>query len=372
MHDRPNSTQQQEGPHDDHDRLTRRDLLARVGATVAVGGIAAGTAWWLRDPKGDAGLPKFTGTKLPNYFARVAFPASNPRLSIARGPTGRIDEMVEAAVRGLDGGLGISRFIERGDVVLIKPNVGFGRPPRIAATTHPEVVRSVIRLCKKADAKRIIVADNPMESPEACFAKSGIGAVGAAEGAEVMLHTQAHDAVVTIRDNPPDRSKGEAFSKWPAFLTPLRSATKVIGVPVVKDHNRCSASMAMKNWYGLLSGPRAQLHQAIHETVSDLGLMISPSLIIVDATRVMVSNGPTGGRPSDIRITNTIVAAVDQVAADAWCYENLLQRDPAQLAYLDLAYQKFGSEPFQTTGRLGQRDWTRYKREGLLVETNVG
>ena len=138
---------------------------------------------------------------------------------------------------------------------------------------------------------------------------------------------------------------------------------------VVKDHNLCYASLGMKGWYGLLGGRRNQFHQAIHEIISDLGYMISPTLMIADGTRVLMRNGPTGGRLQDVKPGNTIVAGVDQVACDAWCYENLLGRDPAKLAYLEMACEKFGRG--QLPHRLGQRDWQDYKRRGLVAEINV-
>jgi uncharacterized protein (DUF362 family) len=160
------------------------------------------------------------------------------------------------------------------------------------------------------------------------------------------------------------------------FWEPLREANKVIGIPVIKDHNLCYASMGLKNWYGLLGGRRNQFHQAIHNIISDLGLMLSPTLMIVDGTRVMMRNGPTGGSLSDVRDANSIVASVDPLACDAWCYENLLERDPAALRYLDLAQEKFGEQEagprsYAEAGRFGTRHWTDYRNRGLIVETVV-
>jgi uncharacterized protein (DUF362 family) len=134
--------------------------------------------------------------------------------------------------------------------------------------------------------------------------------------------------------------------------------------------------MGMKNWYGLLGGRRNQFHQAIHNIVSDLGFMMSPTLMIIDGTRVMMRNGPTGGRLDDVKEMNTIVASVDQLACDAWCYEHLLGRDPAALRYLELAEQKFGEtdageRSYANARRFGTRDWTRYSRQGKIAETNV-
>ncbi len=357
---------------------TRRDLIVRGGQTVVVAGAAAAVARYLHDPRGDAGLQPPEPIQLKDYFSSVSFSPAAPRISAAYGSESGIDDveqvtrMVKAAVGGLDRDLGMRKFISRGDVVMLKPNVGFDRGPQLAATTNPQVVRAVIRLCKEAGARKVIVADNPIENPPACFAKSGIQQAAEDEGATVVIHGSAHDAPVQVRPGNPDAARNEALGTWPIFWTPLREATKVIGIPPIKDHNLCYASMGMKNWYGLLGGRRNQFHQAIHNIVSDLGYMMRPTLIIVDGTRVMMYNGPTGGRLEDVRVGGVagrpvIVASVDQLACDSWCVQNLLGRDPAAVSYLEMAYAKFGQDP----RRLTAASWQDYKTQGKVVETTI-
>jgi uncharacterized protein (DUF362 family) len=134
--------------------------------------------------------------------------------------------------------------------------------------------------------------------------------------------------------------------------------------------------MTLKNWYGLLGGRRNRLHQAIHDTISDLALMMSPTLVIADATRVMMSNGPTGGRISDVKPGGelgrpVVIASVDPVACDAWCCEKLLGRDPNELTYLALAEEKLAAQTALGNKRIGRTDWRFYERGGLLEMTNV-
>ncbi|HSW44980.1 MAG TPA: DUF362 domain-containing protein [Phycisphaerae bacterium] len=357
---------------------TRRDVIVRGGQTVVAAGLATGAAWWLYDPRGDAGLQQPEPIRLKDYFSAVEFSPAAPRISAAYGPPESIDQfeqmlrMARAAVGGLDADRGMARFIRKGDVVMLKPNVGFDRGPQLAATTNPQVVRAVIRLCREAGARKVIVADNPIENPPACFAKSGIQSAAEAEGATVVIHSDSHDAPVQVRAGSPDPSRGEALGTWPIFWTPLREADKVIGIPPIKDHNLCYASMGMKNWYGLLSGRRNQFHQAIHDIVSDLGFMMKPTLMVIDGTRVMMRNGPTGGRLDDVQIGGVggrpvVVASVDQLACDSWCLQNLLGRDPAAVSYLSLAYQKFGQDPT----RLVAPSWQDYKLQGKIVETTI-
>ncbi|MCK4340511.1 MAG: DUF362 domain-containing protein [Phycisphaerae bacterium] len=363
-----------------------------MGAVLAAGAAAAG-GYLLHDPKGDAGLGDgaegMRGTNglkgLKNYFADVDFPASNPRISVALGDSparesflapADIEKLVRAAVGGLDSARGMKRFISKGDVVLLKPNVGFDRPPHLGATTQPEVVRAVIRLCREAGAGRVVITDNPIESPRACFARSGLRRVAEAEGARILLPDQGRFEVLAIREREPDARRGEALGCWPILFQPLDEATKVIGMAPIKDHNLCSASMNLKNWYGLLGGRRNQLHQAIHNAVSDLGLLISPTLVIADATRVMMRNGPTGGRLSDVKPGGelgrpAVIAAVDPVACDAWCYQHLLGRDPARLTYLALSHEKIAARIAGGQRRFGERTWQVYDRQGKIVTTSL-
>lgn len=368
--DKPHASEETNPPER---QWTRRDLLLRGGGTVVVAGAGALAAGLLYDPAGDAGLQQPDPIRLKDYFANVSHKPSMPHISAAYGDIEDVRRMVNASMCGLTGEqdpvVAMRHFVSRGDVVMIKPNVGFDRGPLLGATTNPDVVRALIQLCKEAGARKVVVADNPIESPAACFAKSGIKAAAEAEGASVIIHSNAHDAPVQVRAGTPDPTRHEALGTWPIFWKPLQEADKVIGVPPIKDHNLCHASMSMKNWYGLLGGRRNQFHQAIHDIVSDLGYMMKPTLIVVDGTRVMMKNGPTGGRMDDIKIGGVgnrpvVVASVDQLACDSWCVENLLGRSPDRLAYLNMAYEKFGKDP----SRRVVASWKEYQGQGKVAE----
>jgi uncharacterized protein (DUF362 family) len=212
--------------------------------------------------------------------------------------------------------------------VVLKPNVAFDRAPVLGATTSPEVLKAVARLCREAGARRIIVADNPINQPEGCFFKTGIQRAAGDVGAELMLPKPSAFKPLKI--------DGEVLTTWPMFYRPFEDADKVIGIAPCKDHNLCSGSMSMKNWYGLLGGRRNQFHQHIHGIISDFPHMIKPTLVVLDATRVLMRNGPTGGSLSDVADGNTLVVGTDMVAVDTVGY-TLLGRDPANLEYLHKA-----------------------------------
>jgi len=305
--------------------MERREFLKRVGATgLAIAGSALGAAW-LHDSRSGAEYfrdrePKKT-TSLKSY--RVHRVAGAVDMTVVRG---KDPEKMMRAGLGEMGGIG--SFVQKGDIVVIKPNVAFDRSPALGATTNPDVLKVVARLCQEAGARKIIVADNPINQPEGCFFKSGIQRAAEEVGAEVMLPKPSAFSPIKIG--------GEVLKTWPMFYRPLEQATKLIGVAPCKDHNLCSASMTMKNWYGLLGGRRNQFHQQIHTVIADFPHMIKPSFVVLDATRVLMQNGPTGGKLSDVLEGNTLVIGTDMVAVDTFGY-TLFGRDPDKLDYLHKA-----------------------------------
>ncbi len=296
-------------------RAFLRDAGLIAGVSLASGWAALAPPEWpfsRRDPDGERGKPRARQRVLPAGGFAVGGVAA--ALGVARG--GAMPQIVEAAIDAIGG---MRRFVERDDIVVVKPNVAFERAPILGATTNPEVVAAVVRLALAAGAREVRVVDNPIESPESCFARSGIRAAAVEAGARVYLPAAADFETLNV----PGATWIEA---WPFFWRPFRDATKVIGVAPVKDHNLCRASMTTKNWYGLLGGRRNQFHQDIHGIIADLALMMRPTFVVLDGSRVLFRSGPTGGSLSDVRVANTIVASTDSLACDAYGWDALLER----------------------------------------------
>ena len=300
--------------------LNRRDFLARsTKAGLAAAGLAAG-ALALHDTRGPSGQDTEAAVSLPDFSA----PGSGPKLSIING-TDRA-ETVQRALRALGG---IERFIKPGDRVVLKVNAAFALPPSLSATSHPDVVGTLVRLCRAAGAASVIVTDNPINDPASCFTLSGIAeAAGAAGGRLVLPHPGAF--------HPATLAGGRLIRHWPFLFEPLKGATKLIGLAPVKDHHRSGASLSMKNWYGLLGGRRNIFHQDIHTIILELATLVRPTLVVLDGTTTMMSNGPTGGSLEDLKATNTMIASTDPVAADAFA-ATLLNKTPADLPFLGKA-----------------------------------
>jgi len=319
--------------------MGRRRFLGRVAKAASLAGAAgyvalAPTGWPLarHDPIGLRSRPKERHFELPDFrVERKAGIAAD--VAVAR--RGDLEAKLRAALDALGG---LDHYIKPGDLVLLKPNVAFDRPPVLGATTDPELLAQLIRLllvdCRAAEVR---VADNPIESPADCFQKSGIRKAAEKAGGRIYLpDANAFELLAT--------PGARLIPSWRFFSRPFRGVTKVIGVAPVKDHNLCRASMGLKNWYGLLGGKRNRFHQRIHDVVSDFSLMIQPTLTILDGRRVLMRGGPTGGDPSFVKRGDAIVATLDPIAADAWAYRNLLERTDDLPRYLELAERNGGGK----------------------------
>jgi len=221
---------------------------------------------------------------------------------------------------------GIERFIKSGDRVVLKVNAAFASPAALSATSNPDLVAEVARLCLKAGAASVIVTDNPINSPESCFELTGISAAARAAGAGLFVPRPGSFRAGTLPG-------GRLIRDWPVLDEPFAGVTKLIGVAPVKGHQRAGASMTMKNWYGLLGGRRNQFHQDIDGIIVELAMMVKPTLVVLDGTDSMMTNGPTGGSLADLKATNTLIVATDPVAADA-CGATLLGKTFRELPYL--------------------------------------
>jgi uncharacterized protein (DUF362 family) len=316
----------------DREKPGRREVLKRLGLAtgVAVGSTVIGRAVW---DKGGFGAATGQGARqVRDYRLPDAHKGDLAELAIARSPKDLPEPLTpEALVRNALAAMGgMARFISRGDIVVVKPNIGWDRMPVHAANTNPDVVGAVVQLAYEAGAKKVVVADGSCNDPNRCFQRSGIWRKTYALGAEVVLPAEHRFRSM--------RLKGDVLDEWPIFTT-LVEADKVINVPVAKHHNLAKFTAAMKNWYGVLGGRRNRLHQNIDVSIADLATFMRPTLTIVDAVRVLVRNGPQGGNIDDTKEMNTVVASVDQVAADAFAC-TLLGNRPDHLPYLKMGHER--------------------------------
>jgi uncharacterized protein (DUF362 family) len=230
---------------------------------------------------------------------------SNPDLTVIRGESPDLN--VREAVAQL-GGMG--RFVKRGGRVVVKPNVLFAQPPEYAATTNPLVVAAIVRMCLEAGAAQVTVLDNCTSTPRAAFQESGLTqAIGEAGGEIKYLSSRNYDNILI--------PQAEVLTSWP-LVTDVFEADTFINVPIAKTHGMAGLTLSMKNLMGIMGGSRGQIHTNYAKKITDLCTLVKPHLVILDAYRTLIRNGPSGGNLRDVQMPKTCVAGTSQVAVDTY------------------------------------------------------
>jgi len=282
---------------------SRRDFMVR---TAAAGMLTLGADHLLAQEgeskkPGDMAIARWTGAKrlTARQIDRIAA------------------QLTEKAIEGIGG---LKRFVSRGDVVWVKPNIGWDRTPELAADTNPSVVATIVRLCFDAGAKTVKVGDNPCDLAAKTYKSSGIADAVRPLGAKVVFLDRSRFRETAIR--------GERVKTIPTCPEILDSDL-VINVPVAKHHGLAKATLCMKNYMGVIENRRS-FHQDIPTCVADLTRFMKPQVCILDAMRVLTAHGPKGGNPADVQLKTTVAAGVDIVALDALGAE-LLGMKPADI-----------------------------------------
>jgi uncharacterized protein (DUF362 family) len=288
--------------------LTRKDFLKVAGlATAGTALFGAGC--------GSQPAPSPTPTHT------LASPS--PTVAISRSPTPPpvADQAYLTVVHGSDpaaitikaieGLGGISRFVKAGDTVVVKPNIcSDSGGPQYAVTTNPIVVATIVKLCRAAGARQVKVMDHPFGAPaETAYPASGIPAAVKEAGGQMVIMSPVGFKSTAI-------PKGRFLKSWP-FYQDILKADVLVNVPIAKDHGTTRLTLGCKNLMGAVVN-RQDLHGNLSESIPDLVTVCQPTLTVVDAVRILIANGPTGGSLSDVRRKNTVIASHDIVAADSY------------------------------------------------------
>lgn len=275
----------------------------------------------------------------PSIFSQGA---STPDLAVIQGESpARITQEAIATLGGM------KAFVSKGDKVMVKPNIGWDRTPEQGACTNPEIVKTLVELCFDAGAKAVTVMDNPCNPAQRTYVRSGIAKAAKEAGAKTPFPNKYKLKKLPLG--------GEWFKDWEIY-TDFTEVDKIINVPATKTHSLSRVTLGMKNWLGALGGNRNQLHQNLDYAMIDLAKYFKPVLTVLDAYRLLVRNGPQGGRLSDVKIFKTVVAGTDYVAIDT-LGATYLEINPEELRYLKLAKER----------GLGETDLEKLKIEKRTV-----
>ncbi|MDY6904494.1 MAG: DUF362 domain-containing protein [Thermodesulfobacteriota bacterium] len=268
--------------------MNRREFLKQVARWSAGGMVAA---------------PVFT-------IAPGLLADDTVKSKIVVGSDPDVDGLITSVVSAMGGMAG---FVNKGDHVVIKPNIGWDRRPEQAANTHPMVVKALVEHVLEAGAKKVSIFDRTCNEERRCYYNSGIKPV-------VDKIDDRRVSCNYIDDRkfiPVNIKKGKNLNQWPIYREVLE-ADCYINVPVAKHHSLAKLTLGLKNVMGVIGDSRGKIHFNLAQNLADLNTVVRPTLTVVDATRILLRNGPQGGDLNDVKTLNTVVASTDPVAADAY------------------------------------------------------
>ncbi len=300
-------------------RWTRREFLRAAGG--AAGTIAA------------ASLVTIAGEAAGGMAAADRKPGG-PAVAVASGEDAAANVLRAVAAIG-----GIGAFVSRGDVVVVKPNIGWDRTPEQAADTSPEVVVAVAQMCLSAGAKEVRIFDRPCNEPRRSYASSGIQEA-------VQAFARKHGVADALRIYHVEGRKFRRTSipgalslkEWDFYQDALE-ADGIINVPIAKHHSLATVTLGLKNMMGVIGGNRGQIHFRLAECLTDIHRRLPSRLTVIDAARVLVRNGPTGGDLADVRKVGKIFASADVVAADVVAAERIFGWKPGDVPHIRKALE---------------------------------
>ena len=268
-----------------------------------------------------------TATQAPSTSQPTSIPATAPDLVVAR--SGEPETMVRRAIAALGG---MERFVPRNANVIVKPNICVAyHSYEYAATTNPWVVGALVKMCLEAGARSVRVMDNPFGgTAEDAYEISGIAEQVRAAGGEMVVMSHLKYVPTEI---PQARSLRQS-----AIYDDALKADVLIDVPIAKDHGLARLTLGMKNLMGLIRDRQA-IHSDMGQRLADLTSLFRPKLTVVDAVRMLMANGPTGGNLDDVKQMNTIVASPDIVAADSYA-ATLFGMQPEEIRYIQAGAQR--------------------------------
>lgn len=236
-----------------------------------------------------------------------------------------IPKMIAAGIAKMGGW---EKFFKPGAKVAIKPNLAWKSTPEQGGNTHPDILRAVVLAAESSKVKQVTIPENTCHPEKESFPTSG--AIDALKGTKARLYRpKASD----YREVAVPAGKICRKAKVPKDIL---DADCVVNIPVAKHHGGATLSISMKNWMGSVdnSSRRGWHRKGLHQCIADFSTFLKPSLIIVDATRIMLNKGPQG--PGDLAYPHEIIFATDPVAADTYA-ASLFGKKPADVPHIKIA-----------------------------------
>lgn len=220
---------------------------------------------------------------------------------------GEPEEMFRKAIAELGG---IKEFIRPGQKVVIKPNIGWDKTPEQAGNTNPKLVAEITRQCFEAGASEVVVFDHTCDDWKKTYKTSGIEAAAIEAGAKVVpADLDSYYKKVSL---PQGKSLKEA-----QIHQAILDCDVWINVPILKHHGGANLTISMKNYMGIVWDRRYFHSNNLQQCIADICTYDKkPVLNVVDAYRIVKTNGPRGRSEADVVLTKGLFISQDIVAVD--------------------------------------------------------
>lgn len=284
--------------------------------------------------KGAAAALAFPKAFSSNPLVKPFTPSSSAdeELDLVVAGNGTPGQLVRAALAPL-GGMG--RFVKKGQRVVIKANFAWARTPEQACTNNPELLDALIRMIYEAGAKKVAVWDHTCDNYQFCLIRSGLKKTAQNAGADIFSgHGQNVYKEVTS-------ARAKKLKKM-LFIRDALESDVLINLPLPKQHFATEVTLGLKNMMGL-TWDMESLHKIdLHQCIADISTVRKPDLVVVDAIRILTTNGPKG--PGKTEDPGLVMAATDVVAVDA-CAVSLFKNprtgkpyQPSEIAFIRNAH----------------------------------
>jgi uncharacterized protein (DUF362 family) len=234
---------------------------------------------------------------------------------------------------------GMKSFVSRGDVVVLKPNIGWDRTPEQAATTDPEFVVAVAEMCLAAGARSVRIFDRTCNDARRCYVSSGIkdaverfARKNRVEDTLRIYHVEDRKFVRTSIPN------ALSIKEWDLYRDALE-ADRIVNLPIAKHHSLSGITLGLKNMMGIMGGNRGQIHYRLSECLVDIHRRVPVALTVIDAGRVLLRNGPSGGNLADVKSFGKAFASRDVVAADVVAADKIFRLSPRDVGHIGKAME---------------------------------
>jgi uncharacterized protein (DUF362 family) len=264
-------------------------------------------------------------------FPRTGLSQAAPDIVVAKGSP--VDAL-KAAIKQMGG---MATVVKPGNRVLIKPNMSWASKPEMAANTNPLLVKELAMMCKEAGASSIVITDYTLQEPQSCLLNSGIQE--ACKDIPGVSVTSANSDALYKDTEFPD---AVSMKKNGVHKEALR-ADILIAVPIAKTHMATGVSLSMKGMMGLVWDRRSMHMNNLSSSIVDMCMKdLRADLTVIDASRVLSTNGPGG--PGNVLVENTVIVSKDMVAADAYAISSFewygKKYEPKQVEHIRLASER--------------------------------